>query len=257
MRTSGEIVMAKQLLFYATAVPVSARRHGRLSVRTGDSYGFARGVNSVPLTAAEFVMAAGEFPIVFAGEGDATVPTAILGVEGATNAFVDAEGRWTARYIPTFVRRYPFVFSHETEDKRLLLHIDETFEGCNTEGRGERLFDSEGQQTQYLKGVLALLQDYQAQFNRTRAFCNRLVEHDLLRPMQATFTLPSGERRQLTGFKAIDRDRLKTLDEATVMGMLRTDEMECVFLHLSSLRHFGAVAQKSDGAMATEATAPA
>lgn len=244
--------MAKQALFYADAAPVSPARHGDVSVKAVGAFAFAREANSVPLTVAEFAAAAGEYPIVFAGEGDAVISSAILGVEGARNAFVDAGGAFTGGYIPHFILRYPFVFSDETEDGRLILHIDESFEGVNRDGRGERLFDADGAQTQYLRGVLAFLKEYQARFQRTVAFCARLVEHDLLRPMQATFTLPSGRQRALTGFKTVDRERLKSLGDAALLRMFRTDELECVFLHLHSIRHFGKVAELSGGEARSE-----
>ncbi|MEM1340780.1 MAG: SapC family protein [Pseudomonadota bacterium] len=247
--------MSTQLLFYENAVPVSSKKHAKLCVKAGESYAFASKINSVPLTASEFAEAAAEYPIVFAGEGENVVPTVILGVAGSQNAYVSDQGGWGGRYIPAFIRRYPFVFSQETADNQLILHIDESFEGCNTDGRGEHLFDADGNQTQYLKSVLAFLQDYQARFTRSQSYCKRLVELDLLRPMQAQFTLPGGEKRSLTGFMTVDRDRLKTLDGEVLKEMMSTDELECTFLHLVSLRHFGDVADRtvSDATPAPEA----
>lgn len=239
--------MATQLLFYENAVPVSFKRHAKTSVKTGDTYAFASKVNSVPLTASEFADAGAEYPIVFAGEGENVIPTAILGVAGERNAFVTSDGTWGGRYIPAFVRRYPFVFGHQAAENQLILHIDESFDGVNENDRGERLFDSEGNRTQYLQNVLAFLQDYQARFNRSRAYCKRLVDLDLLRPMQAQFTMPGGERRSLTGFMTVDREKLKALDPETLGQMMATDELECTFLHLASLRHFAEIAERSGG----------
>ncbi|MEL6550932.1 MAG: SapC family protein [Pseudomonadota bacterium] len=248
--------MATQLLFYENAVPVSSKKHAKLCVKAGESYAFASKINSVPLTASEFAEAAAEYPIVFAGEGENVVPTVILGVAGSQNAYVSEKGGWGGRYIPAFIRRYPFVFSQETSDNQLILHIDESFEGCNTDGRGEHLFDSEGNQTQYLKNVLAFLQDYQARFTRSQSYCKRLVELDLLRPMQAQFTMPGGEKRSLTGFMTVDRDRLKALDGDMLKEMMSTDELECTFLHLNSLRHFGDVADRTASDAADAAATP-
>ena len=47
--------MAKQLLIYETAVPVSAARHGKHSVESGGTYAFSAGVNAVPLMAVEIL----------------------------------------------------------------------------------------------------------------------------------------------------------------------------------------------------------
>jgi len=253
--------MATQLLFYDDPRPVSSDRHKETCVKTGSDYSFARRVNSVPLVAAEFAEAGAEFPIVFAGEGDSIVPTVILGASGAENAYVDEKGAWTGRYMPLFIRRYPFVFSHQTEQGQMILHVDESYPGVNRQGRGERLFDSDGGQTQYLKTVLKFLEEYQLKFNRSQQYTKRLVEHDLLRPMEAQFTLPNGEKRRLTGFLTVDRDKLKALGPETLQTMLRTDELECTFLHLASLRHFASVAERSgkpgaDAAPVTPAEAP-
>ncbi|EAR52068.1 SapC protein, putative [Oceanicola granulosus HTCC2516] len=248
--------MTTQLLFYQNPTPVSSERHLKTSVKTGGDFSFAKSVNSVPLVAAEFAEAGAEFPIVFAGEGDTVVPTVILGAMGSENAYIDDDGKWTAKYMPLFIRRYPFVFSHQTSEGQLILHVDEAYSGVNKDDRGERLFDSDGSQTQYLKSVLRFLEDYQLKFNRSQQYCKRLVEHDLLRPMEAQFTLPSGERRKLTGFRTVDRDKLKALGQDVVEQMLRTDELECTFLHLASLRHFASVAERSGGGKTAEAPTP-
>ena len=230
--------MAVQQLFYRSAVPVSATRHGDVSVRAGATFGFAARVNSVPIVAAEFAQAGAEYPIIFAGTGDSVLPAVVLGAREDENLHVDADGRWRGRYIPAFLRRYPFVFSTTTGGKSLVLSIDEAFEGVNRDGLGERLFDAEGNQTQYLQGILRFLQEYQAHSLRTQAFCRQLVELDLLQPMRAQFNLGSGQQRSLGGFKVVDRARLKALPPDELAGMCQRDELECLFLHLASLRHF-------------------
>ena len=52
-------------------------------------------------------------------------------------------------------------------------------EARRQKGLGERLFDSEGEQTQYLGGVLEFLKAYQVQFQRTEALCRKLNELEL------------------------------------------------------------------------------
>ena len=124
------------------------------------------------------------------------------------------------------------------------MHIDESFKGCNRDGQGERLFDSEGEQTQYLKGVLSFLQDYQLRFQRTKVYCDRLKSHGLLQPMQAQFSLTSGEKRSLSGFMTVDREKLKALSSEDLETMFGNDELECTYLHLHSLRHFSSMLER-------------
>ena len=233
--------MPTQLLIYETAVPVNPGRHGTWSVEVGADYGFTRNINSVPLMAVEFPHAAPEYPIVFAGTAAAVLPAVILGVRTNENLYLSPEGAWQAKYLPAFVRRYPFVFSTTDEGKTFTLCVDEAFAGFNQAGRGARLFDDEGKATPYVQNVLTFLQEYEAQFRRTQAFCRTLMERDLLEPMQAQITQPSGERLSLTGFQAVNRERLKKLPGDALAQLAATDELELIYLHLQSLRNFEGV----------------
>lgn len=233
--------MATQLLIYESVVPVSSSRHSKHSLQAIADFGFARNVNSLPLTAVEFPLATQEYPVVFAGEGEAIMPAVILGLRDKENAFVDAQGSWAARYIPAFARRYPFIFSSTDSGKTFTLCIDESYQGFNAEGRGERMFDDEGKPTQYVDNVMKFLQQYQVEFQRTQAFCKRLKELDLFEPMQAQVNLGDGGRVSLTGFMAIDRAKLKALPGETLAELVKNDALELIYAHLHSMRHFSSI----------------
>ena len=136
--------MTKQLMIYENAVPISPEEHRNISVRQGTSFGFAAALNSVPLVVAEFEKASAEYPIIFAGEGEAMTPALVVGLRTDENLCVNADGTWDGDYVPAFLRRYPFVFSGGAEDEPFTLCIDTAFDGVNEDGKGERLFDSEG-----------------------------------------------------------------------------------------------------------------
>lgn len=230
--------MTAQLLIYETVVPLSAARHSACSVEVGKNYGFSRKTNSVPLMAAEFPQAAAEYAIVFAGGPDNIMPAVILGVRDSENLFLSNDATWEARYIPAFVRRYPFVFSSTDDGKRFLLCIDEAFSGFNKEGRGQRLFGEDSKPTPYVDDILKFLQSYQTQFNITRQFCQRIKELDLLEPMQAQVEMKGGQKLSLTGFMAVNRAKLKALPGDKLAELAKTDELELLYLHLQSMRNF-------------------
>lgn len=254
--------METQLLFYKRAVPVSSEAHKDVSLRSGGKYGFAAEVNSVPLVAAEFRAAASDCTIVFAGQGKEVMPVVILGLRDKQNLYVEADGSWNGRYIPAFMRRYPFVFASGQDGKSFTLFIDEEYEGVNRDGEGEKLFDSRGERSMYLNQVLDFMREYQAQFTRTKAFCERLVDHDLLEPMHAQYTMPDGSPGRLAGFLAVNRDKLKALPDEVVRQMLATDELELLFVHLQSMNNLQPLLRKVAGsdpaepATAREAEAP-
>lgn len=236
--------MAKQLLIYERAVPISSERHREWSVQVGKNYAFAKSVNSVPLLAAEFLAAAPSYAIVFAGNDDVVFPSVILGMRDAQNNHVDDDGNWTGNYVPAFLRRYPFVFSRSEDGTTFTLCIDEEFDGFNKDGRGERLFDSDGNRTQFIENMLAFAREYQALFDRTTRFCQRLKEHDLLQAAQAQFSLPGGESTSLAGFFTINREALKALAPEVLAEMARTDELELCYAHLHSLGNLTPMAQR-------------
>ncbi|MES2992157.1 MAG: SapC family protein [Pseudomonadota bacterium] len=245
--------MTKQLLIYETAVPITPARHGKHSVEVGGTYAFSAGVNAVPLMAVEILRAATEYAVVFTAVGDEVIPGVVLGVKGDQNLYLDGEGHWKAKYVPAFLRRYPFVFSASADNKTLTLCVDEAYPGLNTEGRGQRLFGDDSKPTPYVEQVLTFLKEYQAQFVRTQAFGRRLKEYDLLEPMTARVTTPSGGTLSLTGFLAVSRAKLRALEPEKLAALAKTDELELLYLHLYSMRNFNDVKDRLIGSLAAEA----
>lgn len=99
----------KTLLFYDNVVVLNRDTHRELRLKPQDSLSFAAETNCVPLALVEFGDVAREYPIVFARLPGGLVPVALLGLRDAENLYLNAEGKWDARYVPAFVRRYPFV----------------------------------------------------------------------------------------------------------------------------------------------------
>jgi hypothetical protein len=230
-----------QLLIYGQVEAVNKQRHQDWSIKAGKDFNFAKKVNSVPLMAVEFPSAAADYSIVFAGSGDDVLPVVVMGIREDENLYIDAQGTWNVDYVPAFIRRYPFVFASTDNGDTLTLCVDENYEGCNQEGRGERLFDADGERTQYLGKVLDFLQDYQQHFQRTQTFCKQLAKLDLLEDMGAKFTLPSGEERTLSGFKVVNRDKLKALPSEDVQALFGNDGLELIYLHMHSMQNLNKV----------------
>lgn len=223
-----------QMLIYERAQPLGVSLHGDVSVKPVSDYRFSADLNSVPVVAAEFSAAAQDMAVVFAGIEEDILPAVLLGVGEGGNLFLDDKGRWSGRYIPAFLRRYPFVFAQNEEGDQLSLCIDEACEALNTEGKGERLFDSDGARTNYLNQMLEFAAQYQAQFLRTRVFCQRLKALNLLEPA-ALSVRDADPAKGLTGFFRINRERLKAIPSETLAEMFDTDELELCFIHLQSL----------------------
>jgi len=226
-----------QLLMYESVVPVTPEQHRKHSIETGKDYGFSAKLSSVPLLAAEFPAAAGEYPMVFAGSPKGLLPVAVLGVRQGENLFVASGGAWEARYKPAFVRQYPFVFTPQDDGKRLMLCVDQSYPGFNAEGRGQKLFGADDKPTAYVQQLLKFMQEYQQQFQRTRAFCQKLQELELLEGVEAQIQLGDGKRVSLKGMQAVSRAKLKALGADRLADLMARDALELIYLHLHSLRN--------------------
>jgi len=238
--------MTKQLMIYENAVPISPEEHRNISVRQGTSFGFAAALNLVPLVVAEFEKASAEYPIIFAGEGEAMTPALVVGLRTDENLCVNADGTWDGDYVPAFLRRYPFVFSGGAEDEPFTLCIDTAFDGVNEDGKGERLFDSEGNRTQYLNTMLQFASDYQTQHAVTRRFTDRLRALDLLEQATATASLQDGARLSLGGFQRVSAERLAALGDADVLDLFRTGMLGVIQAHLSSMSRLSGLLARAE-----------
>jgi hypothetical protein len=233
--------MSSQLLFYNEVVPISAERHSNWHVRELKDYSFANKVNSVPLMAVEFLNASSDFPIVFAGDEEGVMPVLLLGMR-------NSDGRWEGKYIPAFVRRYPFVFSLSEDGEKFFLCIDESYPGFNQEGEGPGLIAEDGKPSEYTDGVLEFLSQYQAEFQRTQTVCKKLKDLNLLERKKVDATLPNGEELSLTGFFTVDRSRLSTLSSEAIVELVRSGAYELICHHLASLRNFNVLRDRSSDA---------
>jgi len=247
--------MTTQMLFYDNISAVTQEQHRDLALKPMGDYGFTRNVNSVPLLTSEFLSAASEFPIVFAGDKDQLLPHAIIGTRQQENLFVNSEGEWQGKYVPAFIRRYPFVFSSADDGQTLTLCIDESYPGFNREGHGERLFDAEGNQTLYLKNVLEFLRSYQLSFQATTEFCRKIQELDILTDMQANVTFATGETNRLTGFQGVDREKLRELSDDSVLELHKSGGLDALHAHLLSMQNFRLIADRIQPEAETNAAA--
>ncbi len=247
--------MTKQLLIYDNVVPVNRQTHRKMSVRQTTSFAFARAVNSVPIVDVEFPRVCVEMPIVFSRTETGIVSLALLGAQQDRNAFVDDADVWTGRYVPAFFRRYPFVFAVQEKSDQMTLCVDESYEGLNDEDRGERMFDSEGTESSYLRTVLRFVEEYQATFNRTQAFCDRLEAAGLLEEARVDYTLANGTKGGVTGFLRVSNEKFRALSDEQITTMFRTGDLDLIQAHLLSMQQIETVVAKSAPAAAPAAEA--
>ena len=247
------------LLFYERPVPLNADIHRGTKIGpSNNDFRFCAATNSIPLAAVEFFDTSREYPIAFTGrEGGPLFPIALVGVRQNENLFVGAEGAWTGRYVPAFVRRYPFVLAEKAEAEDFNVYIDEAYPGFGAEN-GERLFTDSGEHTPLLKQALEFLSVYQGEIRRTRLFVEKLQAYELLVPRVLEVTRPGQAPLVLQGFSVVDEQKLQSLDDAKLLDLARTGLLAWVHAHLMSLANVAHLADRLDARLnAAAAPAPA
>ena len=234
-----------QPLFYKNVVPINKEQHGALCIEPVEGFDFANESSSLYIAAIEFAQAAKEYAIVFGKDNDGMVfPSVVLGLEAGQNLYIDDKGQWNARYIPAYARRYPFILARANGSEQFTVCIDEGYTGFNTAKEGKPLFDAKGEQTEILTQAVDFLKEYQNHVDLTRAFCENLAKLDLLEPMTANIEMKSGEKLSIGGFYAVNRDKLKAVKPGKLADLVKTDQMELLYLHLQSLRNVNLLMEK-------------
>ncbi|MEO8809706.1 MAG: SapC family protein [Rhodanobacter sp.] len=241
-----------EVIFYEHPVPLNRADHKALRLKGLAHMKFAMNTHSVPLTGAEFGVAARDVMIVFAGTDAANAgPIALLGLRQNENLFVDPAGQWEPdTYIPAFVRRYPFVLGEKPEGSPeggdFTVFLDEQFEGFNAD-EGQRLFNDDGTDTEMLTNAVGFLSEFQQNIERTRTFMKQLVKYDLLEPRNVQLRKGESDSSQgitLNGLFMVSEEKLRALDEKDTYDLMREGALGWIYAHLLSLVNIDRLAQR-------------
>lgn len=213
---------------------------------------FVKDTAVVPLSAGEMVAAAWHYPLVFVRDAtnDRVGLVAMLGLAAGENLFHGAEGWRPDAYMPAYIRRYPFCMARVTvngeADSNLLVCVEKEYVEDGADEGCRQLFDKDGNGTTEWTQIEAFLKEYEADLERTSAFCAALVDQDLLEPLTATITQPGKASWNVTGFLGVNEGRLKKLPDETVIEWHRNGWLSRIGLHFFSLQRMQELLRKRD-----------
>lgn len=220
------------MIFYQRVVALNDQTHAKLRVRPAGSFAYAARTNSVPLLSSEFFECAREYPIVFARGEAGPVAAALLGLREAENLYVGKDGTWDARYIPAFVRRYPFVPGKGPQGE-LLVCIDEA-SACFDSKEGEPLFLG-GKPTPQLEHAMKFLAEFHQAAATTELLGRRLQDLGVLRQADSVAQMTDGTQFRLNGLNVVDESKLRALDRDIVQELFVSGGLAVIYAHLMSL----------------------
>ncbi|WP_293002806.1 SapC family protein [Nevskia sp.] len=232
-------------LFFRSIEALDSSVHRMLRRKPRESYQFATGTNAIPIVYGELPRIAQEYPVVFAGDGPNLHLVALVGLTNAENLFVGADGRWQGRYVPAYLRCYPFALARGPEQSpgTFTVAIDRACpEFSNVDGAP--LFDTAGEKTAYLNQMLEFLQHYDAQMEQARRFATRIAELGLLVSVNAEARLRNGEQFAMSGLRVIERGALYKLSNEAKLELLDNEMLEMVYHHFASLQAFSQIVDR-------------
>ena len=251
-----------QVLFYSQPEPLDAQRHARLGMKITDRpFSFAAKQHFIPLHVGEFGPAAISYPIIFAGSDRA--PLAVMGLNAGENMFIAEDGLYRQGvYIPSFIRRYPFVGARDDESKRTVVCIDRASNLWVEQGADVMLFEN-GQPTEYTKNCIEFCSAFDTDRAATDMFVKMMIDLDLFETRQATFQPrleggALGEQQLVAEFFAVSDEKLRALPTDKYLELRDNGALPHIYAHLTSL--FGwdrLIAESLARRVAAEQAAPA
>lgn len=223
-------------MFYKNPVPLEPARHASAGLKSLTEFRFAAGTNAIPVAASEMAHAARTYPIVFSANAP-TVPFVVVGLRDNENLFVDAQGVWRDdSYIPAYVRRYPFIFSEIPNSEQLVLCVDEAADSF--EATSSRPMFVDGKPTEALQRALQFNETFQSHYTDTRRFGEWLDQNNMLEDRMAKADLGGGQTFTLRGFRLLNPDRLRALEDAQVLELHKRGWLPLLHFHLQSLHNW-------------------
>lgn len=236
--TTANAALSGNVLFYSKPEPLSVEAHGALGVDPVEKpYAFVAQTNLVPLTVTEFAPAALSYPVIFVG--DQRQPVAVMALRAGENLFISDAGEFRPEaYIPAYVRRYPFVFANDEEQKRLILCMDRDAPFIR-EGGATPLF-IDGNPSPYVDQAMEFCNNFEQERQRTEAFVKLLKDLDLLDTREAIFTPrnPDGTAaaaQKIAEYFAVSEDKLKALPAEKLAELRDNGALGQIYAHLVSL----------------------
>jgi hypothetical protein len=207
---------------------------------------FCRHVTYVPVIGVEFPAASRHYPIVFVQMADGTISAqAVLSFRPGENAFVDEKGRWTATYVPAFIRRYPFVLAEIPGNPTDYDVAMDEASGCFSQDQGEPLFSPEGEPQAFLRSQIDFLRAFQTEHRRTQDFIQAVQAADLLGVQNVDVVRADRERFGVRNALVVDETKLLSLPSASAKAFLAAGYMGWIFAHLLSLQCFLTLANRA------------
>ena len=196
---------------------------------------YSKELMNAPIALSEFFEACKNYPILFAKDKDEKwFATILLGYKQGENLFVDEKGAWKElHYIPAFIRSYPFVLVNQENKKEMVFAVEGDY--LNEKESSKKLFDKDGENSEFLNGVITFLNQFYADSLATADFIKQVDDWELLEEKVVNITNKKEEKFSFNGFFIINEEKLKHLSKKKKDDICEKNAYSLITAHLISL----------------------
>ncbi|WP_086933750.1 SapC family protein [Agarilytica rhodophyticola] len=216
------------LLFYQNPVPLDKEKHKNLKLKKLDNLNFTSETNSVPVAGFEFFQCSRNHPVMFVkNANDDFVPVALLSLMAKGHNLGDV---WEGVYIPSFVRRYPFVL----EEQKGIVMVDLDAPHLQEE-EGDALFDEKGEPSEALQEIMRFLENVDQGYRLTQDYIQALKEKDLLKPCQGTIKFTDTTLKLDHLFVVDEKEFHSALSDEEIVDWYKKGWIAWTYAHIHSI----------------------
>jgi hypothetical protein len=113
---------------------------------------------------------------------------------------------------------------------------------------GDLLFDEGGDPTAALRQIQRILGNVHAGLQHTQSFIEALRSRSLIEHIDVTLSFDDGERLTLQGLYTVSLDRLRDVDDRTMLDLCRPGHLQLAYLMAASLKQIDRLARVRNSA---------
>ncbi len=242
--TQASSQLSGKMFLFESPELMNNEQHGNLGITPPTKrYEFCAKVRAIPITVSEIPAAMKDYPVVFMSE-EQPIPLAIVGMIDDVNLFVDESGEWEEnRYVPGYVRRYPFGLASESSGERMAVVIDTSFDGLKPGGEVP-LFEN-GEPTESTQAAIDFCKTFEKDRVLTEEFGRRLRSFDLIQNQTAQYTSQNtGQPQAFARYFGIDEEKLGNLTDEQFLELRKTGMLPIIHALVMSLGNWRVILQR-------------
>lgn len=227
-------------------VPLNNIAHRHLKMNLEVDYQVTQEKHMMSVFVSEFVLACAEYPLVFVkAEETSQMQSVILtGLKPKQNLFYSEKQGWLGKYVPASTRSFPLlVLQNNESESEMLVCIDQNSDRIS-ETVGEALFETNGEQSDFLKTQIETATDLRRHAQQTQLFIEKLNELELIKSHPLSVRPKGEEAYNLLGLYVIDDQRLSKLDEKQFLELRELGYLSAIYASLSSLYRLDHLVQR-------------